>query len=263
MKTFTTFKTISGKITFFACIAFLSACNSDDDGQDPAPSINFTEIKGSGEINAQISAFRTLLGDPLNTTANATGRREINWDAVPDNQTNTDTFPGDFFNSTDPAVAVGRKRGIVFSTPGKGFRVSDKDFSDAVSGNSEQFKAFSPARTFAAIGSNKMDLTFKIPGTNNGAFVRGFGAIFSDVDKNNVTSIEFFEGDKSLGKFDAPARTDANGFSFLGVVFPDNKVTSVTITTGSAGITGGYSYNANDDLVIMDDFFYSEPAAGQ
>lgn len=259
----TSFKTILGNVTLFACIALVSACSSDNDDQNPSPAINFTEIKGSGDINTQISAFRTLLGNPLNTTVNTTGRREINWDAVPDNQTNTDNFPGDFFNSTDPALPAGRKRGVIFSTPGKGLRVSDKDFSDAVSGNSEQFKAFSPARTFAAIGSNKMDLTFKIPGTSNAAFVRGFGAIFSDVDRDNISSIEFFEGDKSLGKFNVPARTDGNGFSFLGVVFPDNKVTRVTITSGSAGISGGYKYNANDDLVIMDDFFYSEPAAGQ
>ncbi|WP_426295043.1 hypothetical protein ACN9ML_09925 [Dyadobacter endophyticus] len=259
----TSFKTILGNVTLFACIALVSACSSDNDDQNPSPAINFTEIKGSGDINTQISAFRTLLGNPLNTTVNTTGRREINWDAVPDNQTNTDNFPGDFFNSTDPALPDGRKRGVIFSTPGKGLRVSGKDFSDAVSGHSEQFKAFSPARTFAAIGSNKMDLTFKIPGTSNAAFVRGFGAIFSDVDRDNISSIEFFEGDKSLGKFNVPARTDGNGFSFLGVVFPDNKVTRVTITSGSAGISGGYQYNANDDLVIMDDFFYSEPAAGQ
>lgn len=250
------------KITaLFACIAVLNACNSDDDA--PTPAANVTEIKGSGDINAKVDAFRALLGNPLNTTVNQTGRREINWDAVPDNQTNTDTFPGDFFNSTDPAVAVGRKRGVVFSTPGKGFRVSNKDFSDAIPGNNEQFKSFSPARTFAPIGSTKTDIVFKIPGTSNAAFVRGFGAVFSDVDRGNSSSIEFFEGDKSLGKFDVPAKTDANGFSFLGVVFPENKVTRVTITTGSAGISGQYSYNANDDLVIMDDFFYSEPAAQQ
>jgi hypothetical protein len=257
-------KTNLVKITaLFACIALMSACDSEKDGDTPTPTTNFTEIKGSGDINAKIDAFRTLLGNPLNTTVNATGRREINWDAVPDNQTNTDTFPGDFFNSTDPAVAVGRKRGVVFTTPGKGFRVSNKDFSDAVPSNSEQFKSFSPARTFAAIGSNKMDIVFKIPGTSNAAFVRGFGAVFSDVDRANVSSIEFFEGDKSLGKFNVPAKSDANGFSFLGVVFPDNQVTRVTITTGSAGVSAQYTYNGSDDLVIMDDFFYSEPAAQQ
>lgn len=263
MKNSKTLSTLLSKSALFICIASLYACSSGDDEQTPSPTINYTEVKGSGDIASQITAFRTLLGDPLNTTVNQTGRREINWDAVPDNQTNTDNFPGDFFNSTDPAVAVGRKRGVVFTTPGKGFRVSDKDFSDVVSGNGEQFKAFSPARTFAAVGSNKMDIVFKIPGSANAAFVRGFGAVFSDVDRANGTSIEYFEGDKSLGKFNAPARGDANGFSFLGVVFPDHKVTRVTIISGSAGISGQYSYNASDDLVVMDDFFYSEPSAAQ
>lgn len=263
MKNFKSLSTLLSKSALFTCIVFLYACDSGQDDQTPSPAINFTEVKGSGEITSQVTAFRTLLGDPLNTTVNQTGRREINWDAVPDNQTNTDNFPGDFFNSTDPAVAVGRKRGVVFTTPGKGFRVSDKDFSDVVSGNSEQFKAFSPARTFAAVGSNKMDIVFRIPGSVDAAFVKGFGAIFSDVDRANATSIEFFEGEKSLGKFNAPARTDANGFSFLGVVFPDHKVTKVTIVSGSAGISGQYNYNGNDDLVVMDDFFYSEPSAAQ
>lgn len=257
----TSIKSILNNIAFIACIASLGACESDKDDANPTPAPNVTEIKGSGDINPQVATFRTLLGDPLNTTVNTTGRREINWDAVPDNQTNTDAFPGDFFNSTDPAVAVGRKRGVVFTTPGKGFRVSDKDFVDMVSVNGEQFKSFSVARTFAAIGSNKMDISFRIPGTSNSAFVRGFGAVFSDVDRANVSSIEYFEGDKSLGKFNVPTRTDGSGFSFLGVIFPDNRVTRVTITAGSAAISGQYSYNGNDDLVIMDDFFYSEPAA--
>ncbi|WP_035333180.1 hypothetical protein [Dyadobacter crusticola] len=255
-------QSIVKKARILACIALLSACNSNNEPDTPAPSVNFTEVKGSGDISAQISSFRTLLGDQLNTTPGQTvGRREINWDGVPDNQTNTDTFPGDFFNSTDPAVAAGRKRGAVFSTPGKGLRISDKNFSDLVSGYKEQFNAFSPARTFSAVGSNKMDVTFKVPGTATAAFVKGFGVVLSDVDKANSTTLEFFEGDKSLGKFTAPARKDANGFSFIGAIFPDSKVTKVTITAGSTSISNKYADNADNDLVIMDDFFYSEPSA--
>ncbi|MCF2493074.1 hypothetical protein [Dyadobacter chenhuakuii] len=255
-------KTKIRNAAIFACIALMSACNDSDEPETPSPSLNFTEVKGSGDITSQIAAFRTLLGDQLNTTPNQNaGRREINWDAVPDNQTNTDNFPGDFFNSTDPAVAAGRKRGAIFSTPGKGLRISDKDFSDLVSSYGEQFSSFSPARTFAAVGSNKMDVTFKVPGTATNAFVKGFGVVLSDVDQANSTTLEFFEGDKSLGKFKAPIRKDANGFSFLGVVFPDSKITRVTITTGSAAISNKYADNAENDLVIMDDFFYSEPLA--
>jgi hypothetical protein len=246
------------KFAAIACIALLSACDWKE--KEPSPSVQFIEIQGSGEIASKIDAFRVLIGNQLNTTPNQTsGRREINWDGVPDNLTNTEAFPGDFFNSTDGAVAAGRKRGAVFSTPGKGLRVSDKSFADVVAGYGEEFKAFSPARTFAAVGSNKMDVTFKVPGTATAAFVKGFGAIFSDVDKANSTTLEFFEGDKSLGTFKAPVRTDANGFSFLGVVFQDNKVTKVTITTGEGALTGQYSEGSKQDLVIMDDFFYSEP----
>ncbi|KAA0992127.1 hypothetical protein [Dyadobacter aurulentus] len=264
MKSQFSFKTAIKTAGVFACIAFMSACNSDNEPDTPAPIVNFTEVKGSGDITAQLNAFRALLGDQLNTTPGQTaGRREINWDAVPDNQTNTDTFPGDFFNSTDPAVAAGRKRGAIFSTPGKGLRISDKNFSDLVSNYGEQFSAFSPARTFAAVGSNKMDVTFKVPGTATNAFVRGFGVVLSDVDQANSTTLEFFEGEKSLGKFTAPVRKDGSGFSFVGAVFPDSKVTKVTITTGSAAISNKYADNAQNDLVIMDDFFYSEPVAAQ
>ena len=264
MKTYLTLNSIIKNGGILACFAVVFACNPENESQDPAPSINFTEVKGSGDVASKIAAFRTLLGDPLNTTpSQAAGRREINWDAVPDNQTNTDAFPGDFFNSTDPAVAAGRKRGAVFSTPGKGLRISDKNFSDVVASYGEQFKAFSPARTFAAVGSNKMDVVFKVPGKSDAAFVKGFGVIFSDVDQANSTTLEFFEGDKSLGKFKAPIRTDANGFSFLGVVFPDSKISRVTITSGSTAISNKYADSAENDLVVMDDFFYSEPLSAQ
>ena len=246
------------KCAAIACMSLLSACNSKND--EPSPSVQFTEIQGSGDITSKIEAFRVLIGNQLNTTPNQTsGRREINWDGVPDNLTNTEAFPGDFFNSTDNAVAAGRKRGAVFSTPGKGLRVSDKSFADIIAGYGEEFKSFSPARTFAAVGSNKMDVAFKVPGTSTAAFVKGFGVIFSDIDKANATTLEFYEGEKSLGKFQAPVRSDANGFSFLGVVFQDSKVTKVTITTGDGAITDKYPGGDKQDLVIMDDFFYSEP----
>jgi hypothetical protein len=248
------------KYAGLACFALLSACSNDHEPEVEYP-VTFTEVKGSGDINGKLTEFRALLGDPLNTTPNQppVGRREINWDAVPDNQTNTDAFPGDFFNSTDPGAPAGRKRGAIFSTPGTGLRVSNNDFIDVLTENNK-FNAFSPARTFAAIGSNKMDITFKVPGTATDASVKGFGVIFSDVDLENYTTLEFFEGNKSLGKFKAPVKTDENGFSFLGVAFKNAKVTKVTVTSGTAAI-GKATFNTPNDQVIMDDFFYSEPLA--
>ncbi|CAG5072984.1 hypothetical protein DYBT9623_04516 [Dyadobacter sp. CECT 9623] len=249
------------KYAGLACIVLLSACNNDHEPDAEIPG-TYKVVTGSGDINAKLAEFRTLLGDPLNTTPNqpAVGRREINWDGVPDNLTNTDTFPGDFFNSTDPGAPAGRKRGAVLSTPGQGLRVSNNDFTDVLTGDANHFNAFSPARTFAAVGSNKMDVTFKVPGTATDASVKGFGVIFSDVNLENYTTVEFYDGDKSLGQFKAPVKTDENGFSFLGVAFTDAKVTRVRITSGTAAI-GKATYNAPNDQVIMDDFFYSEPLA--
>src|ERR1043166_5368601 len=86
-------------------------------------------IKARGDINDALSQFRDLLGSQLNTAPGAVGgRREINWDAVPGNLTDNNSFPGDFFGSADPAAANGRKRGLVMTTPGTGFSISDNNF---------------------------------------------------------------------------------------------------------------------------------------
>ncbi|AQG80475.1 hypothetical protein [Spirosoma montaniterrae] len=239
----------------------LSAC---DDHQDapPAPTVRFTQVSGSGDITAKVNEFRALLGDPLNTTPNQTaGRREVNWDGVPANLTNTNTFPGDFFNNTDPAGPNGRKRGLVNTTPGAGFRISDNDFTDLVPAYGDQFNAFSPVRTFAPVGSVITENTFRVPGTTTLATVKGFGVVFSDVDDANATTMEFFEGDKSLGVVKAPVRSDAAGLSFVGVVFPDNKISKVIIRSGNAAINGGFTDGGQYDLVVMDDFLYDEPKA--
>ncbi len=245
----------------FAGIGLMSACDNKED-QSPVPTVKFTQVSGSGDINAKLTEFRALLGDPLNTTLNqTTGRREVNWDGVPAAQTNTNTFPGDFFNSTDPAVGAGRKRGLVSTTPGAGFRISDNDFTDVVAAYGDQFNAFSPVRTFAPIGSNITENSFRLAGTNTGATVKGFGVVFSDVDNANSTTLEFFDGDKSLGTFKAPVRSDAAGLSFIGVFFPENKVSKVVVRSGNASINVGLTDGGQYDLVVMDDFLYDEPKA--
>lgn len=222
-------------------------------------------------IQAVVDQYRADLGglNPNNPGTFVTGRREINWDAVPDNFSSPNLLPADFFNGPNPP----RSRGVVFSTPGSGFLVSaDSDnpsaaapnFADIDASYAAQFGVFSPQRLFIADRSNVTDVSFFVAGTNIPATSRGFGAVFSDVDVAGSTKIEFFgAGDVSLGSHDVPAAgAGSASFSFLGVFFEDAVVTRVRITSGSAALAPGVldvSDGGASDLVVMDDFIYGEP----
>ena len=70
------------------------------------------------DIQTAVDAFRNFLG-PNNGVGGTfpTGRREINWDGVPDAFSAPNLMPANFFNSNSP-------RGAVFFTLGTGFQVS-------------------------------------------------------------------------------------------------------------------------------------------
>src|SRR6266700_4015559 len=70
-------------------------------------------------IQATVDAFRTALGslNPNVAGSFGTGRREINWDGVPDALSAPNNLPANFFNVNSP-------RGVVFATPGTGVQVS-------------------------------------------------------------------------------------------------------------------------------------------
>jgi hypothetical protein len=222
-------------------------------------------VKAAGDINPALNEFRELIGAQLNTAPGAVGgHREVNWDGGPAQLTNNELFPGDFFAATDPALPNGRKRGLVNTTPGRGFSISDNDFSFINPTYPDQFKAFSPAKLFISVGSNITDNFFKVPGTNINATIQGFGVVFSDVNNASSTSMEFYNGDRLLGSFKVPNNGNNNpgGFSFLGVYFPNEKVTRVRIFSGSAAFSptqNDISNGGGEDLVAMDDFIYSEP----
>jgi hypothetical protein len=215
----------------------------------------------AADIQATVDLFRADLGtlNPNVAGSFGSGRREINWDGVPDNFSAPTNLPADFFNVNSP-------RGVVFSTPGSGFRVSadssnptstPTDFGDIDPGYPQIFRAFSAERLFTPIGSNITDVNFFIPGSSTAALVRGFGVVFSDVDLANTTSIQYFDANNvSLGTFFAPATTGSETFSFLGVSYALTSVARVRITTGNQVLAAGNSAN---DLVVMDDFIYSEP----
>lgn len=245
-------------------VATFTSCDKDDDYQAP-PSPLATVIKAAGNENAiagQLAQFRSLLGDSVNNVPGKTsGRREINWDGVPATLTNNSNFPLDFFNSTDPAVGNGRKRGLVYLDKGP-LRLDSSSFSEIDASYAGEFIPFSQKKALISVTSNVSEIAFKVAGTNTDAFVKGFGIVFIDVDDPTSSYLEFFNGNKSLGQATAPVRNQAGGFSFLGVYFPNEKITRVKIVSGNAALAPGVkdlSDGGNKDLVVFDDFFYSEP----
>jgi hypothetical protein len=223
-------------------------------------------FSGSGANAAALTptrdAFRNAIGG--GTTAAANGsfggvRREINWDGVPAAQSAPNNLPPNFFNTTSP-------RGVVFSTPGTGFQVSSVPPDAAVNfGNIDPtytttFAPFSPQRLFTPLGSNITDVSFFVPGTMSPALVRGFGAVFSDADLANISSIQFFDASsQSLGSFMVPNVAGSQTFSFLGVLYNTPIVSRVRITSGNAVLAAGNTDSPSRDVVVMDDFIYSEP----
>lgn len=220
----------------------------------------------AADITTARDLFRVDLGG--GTVAGANGsfggvRREINWDGVPDALSAPNLLPPNFFNVNSP-------RGVVFATPGTGFQVSaNAGITPVAFGNIDPsypstFGIFSAQRLFTALGSNIVDVNFFLAGTTTAALTRGFGAVFTDVDLANTTSLSFFDANNvSLGTWFAPALVGSQSFSFLGVSFTDAIVSRVRITSGNAALGAGITdQNGNTrDLVVMDDFIYGEPTA--
>ncbi len=218
------------------------------------------------DILSALTPFRSALGALNANVAGslAGGRREINWDGVPDSLAAPNSLPADFFNTSSP-------RGVVLSTPGSGFEVSASvgnpfsapvGFGNLNAGYPGLFQTFSPQRLFTPLGSNITDINFFVPGSTTAASVSAFGAVFTDVDLANTTSLEFFGlGNQSLGKFFAAASGTGNQtLSFLGVRFDaGERIGRVRITAGNAALGGGET--GGTDLVALDDFIYAEPRA--
>jgi uncharacterized protein (TIGR03437 family) len=237
---------------------------------EPVTANTAAAFSGSGAAAATdaFNAFRTTIGGADNSTVagpQTSGRREINWDAV--------KLDGTDFNNVTTPIVTGKITGIPvnrFQARGARFdtvlAVSNDGFVSANAGVATQFSSFSPANTFASFNSNKYAVDFVLAGTTIPAATRGFGAIFLDVELANTSSIEYFNGTVSLGKFFVPVGQNGQP-EFMGVLFGAPVVTRVVITTGTAQIfnftngqvTAGASESATTDLVALDDFVYGEP----
>jgi hypothetical protein len=222
------------------------------------------EVSGASpaDILATVDAFRTFLG-PNNGVGGTfpDGRREINWDGVPDAFAAPNSFPANFFNANSP-------RGVVFFTPGAGFQVSADDSNPTNTpvrfGNihpvfPQLFSTFSPERLFTALDSTITEVLFFVPGTPTAATVDGFGAVFTDINSGDSTRIEYFDvnGALLLSQEVLPGPTNRGSLSFLGVGFDaGERVFLVRITGGNR-----FLKTPARDVVVMDDFIYGEPQA--
>ncbi|HMV28150.1 MAG TPA: hypothetical protein PKE23_02115 [Anaerolineales bacterium] len=236
----------------------LSACGSS--ASEPQV------ITASGNITAAVEQYRALLGennggDP--GTKGSSGYREINWDSLPDEESAPNLYAPDFFNQPEAP----RARGIVLNTAGDGLMVSASAanangtlprFGNINPQYADIFKTFSDEKLFSPVGSNIVEATFFVPGTNTPAAVRGFGGIYADVDVDYY-GFEFFDAaGTSLGKYQIPLAD--NGLAFVGVAFDEPVIARVRIQFGT-GVIGPDDGAGDVDISVMDNFIFSEPQA--
>jgi uncharacterized protein (TIGR03118 family) len=246
----------------------------DNDSGAPPSAVSTTRSTAganAASIQAAVDQFRADLGGANNGVGGTffNGRREINWDGVPDASSAPNNLPANFFNSNSP-------RGVVFSTPGDAagaFQVSAKTgnptntpvrFGNLNANYPNIFSTFSPERLFTALSTtgNVTEVNFFLPGTNIPATVSGFGSVFTDVDLATSTKIQYFDSANGLLlEQNVPANAGNGSLSFLGVSFTNRRIARVRIFSGNSKIGPDDNPAGGTDIVVMDDFIYGEPQA--
>src|SRR5437763_1532654 len=116
-------------------------------------------------------------------------------------------------------------------------------------------------QVFEASGATPADIQTQVDafraslGNNN-----AFGAVFTDVNSEDSTTIEYFDvgGNLLLSQNVLPGSTARGSLSFLGVKFDRANVFLVRITSGNRILK-----TPARDVVVMDDFIYGEPQASR
>jgi hypothetical protein len=247
-----------------------------------APTVFQAAGPNAASIQSTVDAFRAVPGLETNNGSDPNphpnGRREINWDGGNPNVLDT-TAPVTPFN------VFRNIRGGQFTTPGIGLSQAPPSggpqgglavlFGNPTYGTI--FRPFSLSRLFTPVGSNITEALFFIPGSNGTvpATVRGFGAVFTDVDKPDgsgpqaksanrpgSTLIQYFDQDgRVIFSSFVPASPGDGNLSFFAIVFDDARIARVRIITGDG--RPGPNDGRRRDIVMMDDFIYGEPQALQ
>ncbi|MFO1321460.1 MAG: PEP-CTERM sorting domain-containing protein [Burkholderiales bacterium] len=220
-----------------------------------------TDNAGSpGALTPAVDEFRGLIGGSLNANAPTNfvgGRREINWDAVPDASADPNFIATNFFNTG----VGGRARGLEFHSSNNQFMVSSKAASGEpiAFGSPGDFVAFSAERMFAPIGTLTTEITFFDPvHPAVRATTNAFGAVFEDVEERGGKMVFQDLAGNALLSLDIPRGGNA-GLSFAGATFASAVVGKVVITVGNAVLNADGTFGPGTDGVVMDDFIYGEP----
>jgi hypothetical protein len=241
-----------------------------------APVVRQGSGANAAAIQAIVDQFRADLGGANNGVGGSftTGRREINWDGVPDGFAEPNNLPLDFFNVNSPrgvifnavedATGAALNQFAVSSTTASGVPVR---FSNINATYAAIFQTFSAQRLFIARNTHILEINFSIPGTNIPATVSGFGVVFTDVDSatgGNRSLIRVYDKNgRQLSAASAPVAD--GGLSFVGISFnAGERVARVVIECGNAALGSTNNDGTNGvDVVAMDDFIYGEPRASQ
>ncbi len=241
-----------------------------------APVVRQGSGANAAALQALVDTFRADLGGANNGVGGSftSGRRELNWDGVPDSVSEPNNFPANFFNVNSP-------RGIIFNaiedatgsalnhfacsaTAASGIGVR---FSNINAAYDDFLQTFSAQRLFIARNTHLMEVSFLIPGTKIPATVSGFGVVFADVDSatgGNRSLIRVYGPDGTqLSAASAPVAD--GGLSFVGISFnAGERIARVVIEAGNAALSSTNNDGANGvDIVAMDDFIYGEPRSSE
>jgi len=182
-------------------------------------------------------------------------------------------------------------RGLLLHSESNEFRVSNDETDNLFDSINEEasvnFQTRSAPRLFAPVIENEFAIDFVVPGTvDSAASVQGYGGVFVDVVEEATTKVTFYakSGCVIAEEYVKPA---PGGLSFLGVKAGEGSpaVFQVKVklgnqaldnTDGGAPCQGffscgfqfigslfglGSNNNQDVDIVVMDDFLYSEPQA--
>lgn len=252
-------------------------------GLGVSSSLAQTVRQAAGPTSASLNGVRLLFYNDLGGNYNGlggsypSGYREIDFEDFHNSPGNVSPFqfPFDFYTKVEPrgaqfntSVKTGGTDQTMLITEPVCVGCSLVQFRDSHLTFGHPFKPFSGSKMLGVVYDNTLEISFRIPGTDVPATVKGFGMVFADVDFLNTYMTAYDENGKIIYGGSVPVLDD--GFSFLGISFSNGtRIARVTIMLGWSPLVLGYgNYSAivhNGeflvDYVAADNVIFGEPRA--